>query len=111
MAYTPAVTPGEGRSYGGTRQVNFDPVSRVAGALAFNTTIDHDRGEVTDASALGTIFRGYENILQGRDPSDAIFVSSRICGACGSSHSAAAAAALEMALDIQAPPMAVATRN
>ena len=78
------------------------------GALAFNTTIDHDRGEVTDASALATIFRGYENILEGRDPSDAIFVSSRICGACGSSHAAAAASALEMALDIQAPPMAVA---
>jgi hydrogenase large subunit len=111
MAYTPAVTPGEGRSYGGTRQVNFDPVSRVAGGLAFNTTIDHDRGEVTDASALATIFRGYENILQGRDPNDAIFISSRICGACGSSHSAAAASALEMALDIQAPPMAVAARN
>jgi hydrogenase large subunit len=111
MAYTPATTPGEGRSYGGTRQVNFDPVSRVSGGLAFNTTIDHDRGEVTDASALVTLFRGYENILEGRDPRDAIFISSRVCGACGSSHAATSASALEMALDIQAPPMALSTRN
>ncbi|MFN2521631.1 MAG: cytochrome C, partial [Candidatus Limnocylindria bacterium] len=65
--------------------MNFEPVVRVAGALAFRTTIDHDRREVVDASALATLFRGYENVLVGRDPVDAIFVASRICGACGSS--------------------------
>jgi hydrogenase large subunit len=111
MAYTPATTPGESRGFGGTRQVNFEPVVRVAGALGLRTTIDHDRQEVTDASALATLFRGYENVLEGRDPRDAIFVASRICGACGSSHAVAAAQALEMAFDIQTPPMAVATRN
>ncbi len=111
MAYTPATTPSEGRGLSGTRQVNFDPVTRVAGGLALRTTIDHDRREVVDASALATLFRGYETILQGRDPRDAIFIASRICGACGSSHAAAAASALEMAFDIQAPPMAVAARN
>lgn len=111
MAYTPAPTRSEGRGFSGTREVNFDPVVRVAGALAFHTTIDHDRREVVDASALATLFRGYENILQGRDPRDAIFVASRICGACGSSHAATASSALEMAFDLQTPPMAVATRN
>lgn len=111
MAYTPATVPSRGAALSGTRQVNFDPVARVCGALAFQTTIDHDRREVTDASALATMFRGYENVLVGRDPRDAIFVASRVCGACGSSHAAAAASALEMAFDLQAPPMVVAARN
>src|SRR5687768_3731645 len=110
MAYTPATTT-QGQGFGGTRQVSFEPVVRVAGALGMRATIDHDRQEVTDASALATLFRGYENVLEGRDARDAIFVASRICGACGSSHAVAASQALEMAFDIQTPPMTTATRN
>jgi len=111
MRFTPAPTPTAAQPVGGTRHVDFDPVTRVAGGLAFHTVIDHDRREVVESAAKATLFRGYENILQGRDPRDAIFVSSRACGACGSSHAAASASALEMALDIPTPPMAIAIRN
>ena len=93
------------------RQVDFDPVSRVAGPLAFHTVLDLENREVVEASSMPNIFRGYELVLEGRDPRDAIFVSSRACGVCGSAHAPTAASAIEMAFGIQPPPMAVTIRN
>ncbi len=92
-------------------RVDFDPVTRVAGALSFQTTVDLDSRRVLDASALATMFRGYEVILEGRDPRDAIFVSSRACGVCGGVHATASALACEMAFGIQPPPMGIVARN
>lgn len=99
------------RTAGETRHVDLDPVTGVAGAggLSFRMAIDGDR--VDDAYALATLYRGYEVILQGRDPRDAIFVSSRACGACGGVHPTASALACEMAFGIQAPPMGIVARN
>ncbi len=99
------------RTAGEARRVDFDPVTRVAGALAFQTTVDVDGGRVLEASAIATMFRGYEVILEGRDPRDAIFVSSRACGVCGGVHATASALALEMAFGIQPPPMGIVARN
>lgn len=99
------------RTAGDTRRVDFDPVTRVAGALAFQTTVDVEGGQVLGAYALATLFRGYEVILEGRDPRDAIFVSSRACGVCGGAHATASALALEMAFGIQPPPMGILARN
>jgi len=96
---------------GGARTVDFDPVSRVGGLLSFRTNVDLENGRVLEASAMATLFRGYENILQGRDPRDAIFISSRACGVCGGVHPTASALALEMAFGIQPPPMGIAGRN
>jgi len=101
------------RTAGETRHVDFDPVTRVAGSggLSFRTAIDFEGGRVLDAHALATLYRGYEVILQGRDPRDAIFISSRACGACGGVHSTASALACEMAFGIQPPPMGIVGRN
>ncbi|MBA3301306.1 MAG: nickel-dependent hydrogenase large subunit [Thermoleophilaceae bacterium] len=96
---------------GGSQRADFDPVTRVAGALAFQTSVDLDQGRVLDASAVATLFRGYEVILEGRDPRDAIFISSRACGVCGGVHATASALACEMAFGIQPPPMGIAARN
>ena len=93
------------------QRVDFDPVTRVAGALSFQTTVDVEGGRVLEASAVATLFRGYEVILEGRDPRDAIFVSSRACGVCGGVHATASALALEMAFGIQPPPMGIVVRN
>jgi hydrogenase large subunit len=60
---------------------------------------------------MATLFRGYEIILQGRDPRDAIFISSRACGVCGGVHSNAAAEAIEMAFGVAPPPMGTIVRN
>ena len=96
---------------GHIRQVDFDPVTRVAGALAFHTVVDLDSRQVLETDSMATLFRGYEVILKGRDPRDAIFISSRACGVCGGVHSTTAALALEMAFGVAPPPMGTVARN
>src|SRR5687767_9948217 len=61
---------------GHLKEVNFDPVTRVAGALAFHSITDLANRRVVETNAVATLFRGYEVILKGRDPRDAIFISS-----------------------------------
>jgi hydrogenase large subunit len=96
---------------GHVRRVDFDPVTRVAGALAFHTVVDLENRQVLETDSMATLFRGYEVILKGRDPRDAIFISSRACGVCGGVHSTTAALALEMAFGIHPPPMGTVARN
>jgi hydrogenase large subunit len=96
---------------GHIRQVDFDPVTRVAGALAFHTVVDLESRQVMETNSMATLFRGYEVILKGRDPRDAIFISSRACGVCGGVHSTASTLALEMAFGIYPPPMGIVARN
>jgi hydrogenase large subunit len=91
--------------------VDFDPVTRVAGALAFHTTVDLAARRVVDTNSMATLFRGYEVILRGRDPRDAAFISSRACGVCGGVHSTASALSVEMALGIKPPPTGILVRN
>ncbi len=99
------------QSAGHRQRVDFDPVSRVAGGLALRTTVDTERGAVVEASALATQYRGYEEILEGRDPRDAIFISSRACGVCGGAHAKTSALACEMAFGTAPPPMGIVSRN
>jgi hydrogenase large subunit len=96
---------------GRTLTVDFDPVTRVPGPLAFHTAVDPDNRQVLEAASMATLFRGYEVILQGRDPRDAVFISSRACGVCGGVHSTASALALEMAFGIHPPPFGIVARN
>ena len=78
------------RKNGQISDVDFDPVTRVAGALAFHSTVNLKDRKVVDTASMATLFRGYEVILRGRDPRDAAFISSRACGVCGGVHSTAA---------------------
>lgn len=96
---------------GHIKDVSIDPVTRVAGALAFHAVVDLEARKVEDAHAVATLFRGYEIILRGRDPRDAIFISSRACGVCGGVHSNAAAEAIEMAFGVAPPPLGTIMRN
>ncbi len=96
---------------GHIKDINMDPVTRVAGALAVHITADLEKGEHLDARAQATLFRGYEVILMGRDPRDAIFISSRACGVCGGVHSHCSAYAIEMAMGLAPPPMGTVVRN
>src|SRR5579859_3148292 len=96
---------------GHIKDIIIDPVTRVAGALAFHSVVDLENRTVHDAHSMATLFRGYEIILKGRDPRDAIFISSRACGVCGGVHANCAAEAIEMAFGIQPPPMGVVVRN
>jgi hydrogenase large subunit len=93
------------------KSVDFDPVTRVAGALAFHSVVDLQNKKILSANSMATIFRGYEIVLQGRDPRDAIYISSRACGVCGGVHATVSALAIEMAYGIQPPPMGIVVRN
>ncbi len=96
---------------GHIKDLNMDPVTRVAGALAVHVTADLQDGRYLDSHAQATLFRGYEVILMGRDPRDAIFVASRACGVCGGVHAHAAAYAIEQAMGIAPPPLGTVVRN
>jgi hydrogenase large subunit len=96
---------------GHIKDLNMDPVTRIAGALAVHVTADLQKKSYLDSHAQATLFRGYEVILMGRDPRDAIFVSSRACGVCGGVHAHAAAYAIEQAMGICPPPLGTVVRN
>src|SRR5262245_41226688 len=64
------------------RSFSAGPVNRVSGALDFHAVIDFDKHKSLDARAGATLFRGYELILNDREPSDAIHIASRVCGLC-----------------------------
>ena len=96
---------------GHIKEISIDPVTRVAGALAFHSVVDLENRTVQDAHSMATLFRGYEVILKGRDPRDAIYISSRACGVCGGVHANAAAEAIEMAFGVAPPPMGIVIRN
>jgi hydrogenase large subunit len=93
------------------RNIDYDPVTRVAGALAFHSVVDLQDKKVLSTNSMATLFRGYEVILKGRDPRDAAYISSRACGVCGGVHATTAALAIEMALGIKPPPLGIVMRN
>jgi hydrogenase large subunit len=86
-----------------------DPVTRVSGHLRLE--VDVADGAVRDAWAAGTMFRGVERLLLGRDPRDAWLLAQRICGSCTGVHALASVRAVENALDITIPPNARLVRN
>ncbi|MFP3879813.1 MAG: nickel-dependent hydrogenase large subunit [Dehalococcoidia bacterium] len=79
-------------------KIVIDPVTRIEGHLRIETTVEN--GVVKDARATGNLFRGFEIILQGRDPRDAQVITQRICGVCPQSHGIAAALSLDSAFGI-----------
>jgi hydrogenase large subunit len=81
---------------------SIDPITRIEGHLKVEVKIDTLNGvqQVVDAFATGTLFRGFEKILEGRDPRDASLITSRICGVCPTSHNMAAVLALDAALGV-----------
>jgi hydrogenase large subunit len=93
------------------KNVDYDPVTRVAGALAFHSVVDLEQKKVISSNSMATLFRGYEIILKGRDPLDAAYISSRACGVCGGVHATVSALAIEMALGLKPPPLAIVMRN
>ena len=73
-----------------------DPITRLEGHLKISVTLDATNN-VTAAEATGNLYRGFENMLVGRVPSDAAFLTQRICGVCPVSHAIASSKATEQA--------------
>ena len=88
-----------------------DPVTRIEGHMGVHIVVDTDERRVVEAHSYATMFRGFEIILKGRDPADAVFITPRICGVCSVPHALASAMACDMALKASPPPLAVELRN
>jgi hydrogenase large subunit len=86
-----------------------DPVTRIEGHLRIEA--EFDGSVITRASSSGTMVRGIEIILKGRDPRDAWAFAQRICGVCTLVHGIASVRAVEDALSIAIPPNAELIRN
>ena len=91
-------------------RVVVDPVTRIEGHLRIEAETDND-GVITRASSSGTMMRGIELVLNGRDPRDAWAFTQRFCGVCTVVHSIASVRAVEYALGYEIPPNAQIIRN
>ncbi|MCE5267772.1 MAG: nickel-dependent hydrogenase large subunit [Planctomycetaceae bacterium] len=87
-------------------EMSWDPITRVVGSLGIHTKIDFERRAVAECYATSSIFRGYSIFMQGKDPRDAHFISSRICGICGDNHATCSVYAQNMAFGVRPPSMA-----
>ena len=87
-------------------EMNWDPITRIVGSLGIFTKIDFENREVAECYSTSSIFRGYSIFMKGKDPRDAHFITSRICGICGDNHATCAVYAQNMAFGIKPPPMA-----
>jgi len=80
------------------KTIKIDPVTRIEGHMAIEAVVDD--GIVKDAKSAGTLFRGFEIILQGRDPRDANRLTQRICGVCPTAHATASALCIDEAFGL-----------
>ena len=90
-------------------RVVVDPVTRIEGHLRIEAVVEN--GVITDAFSAGTMVRGLEKILMGRDPRDAWAITERVCGVCTTVHALASVRSVEDALGITVPPTAELIRN
>jgi hydrogenase large subunit len=90
-------------------RVVVDPVTRIEGHLRIEAVVEN--GVITDAFSSGTMVRGLEKILQGRDPRDAWAITERVCGVCTTVHALTSVRAVENAIGIAVPPTAELIRN
>ena len=91
------------------KKITIDPVTRIEGHLKIDVEIEN--GKVKDAWSSGTMARGIEVLLQGKDPRDASYVTSRICGVCYSVHQLCSAYALDDAFGANVPVGGTLLRN
>jgi len=91
------------------KRIVIDPITRIEGHLRIDCEVDG--GRVTDAWASGTMWRGVEQILLGRDPRDAWAITQRFCGVCTTVHAIASVRAVENALGMSVPKNAQYIRN
>ncbi len=92
------------------KKVVVDPVTRIEGHLRMQAVLD-ENNVIVDAMSTGTMWRGLEVILKGRDPRDAWAFVERICGVCTGIHALSAVRAVEDALGIKIPKNANIIRN
>ena len=90
----------------GIVEMNWDPITRIVGSLGIYTKIDFSQRKVIECHSTSSIFRGYSIFMKNKDPRDAHFITSRICGICGDNHATCSVYAQNMAYGVRPPHLA-----
>jgi hydrogenase large subunit len=90
----------------GVVEMNWDPITRIVGSLGIYTKIDFKQRKVIECHSTSSIFRGYSIFMKNKDPRDAHFITSRICGICGDNHATCSVYAQNMAYGVRPPHLA-----
>jgi hypothetical protein len=105
-----AIRDVEGRTGGSSEktsgqliEMNWDPITRIVGSLGIYTKLDFQNRRVAECRSTSSIFRGYSVFMKGKDPRDAHFITSRICGICGDNHATCSVYAQNMAYGVRPP--------
>jgi hydrogenase large subunit len=86
-------------------EMSWDPITRIVGSLGIFTKIDFENKQVAECYSTSSIFRGYSIFMRGKDPRDAHFITSRICGICGDNHATCACYTQNMAFGVKPPAL------
>ncbi len=84
-------------------EMAWDPITRIVGSLGIYTKIDFAAKRVAECHSTSSIFRGYSIFMKGKDPRDAHFITSRICGICGDNHATCSVYNQNMAYGVRPP--------
>jgi hydrogenase large subunit len=87
----------------GLTEMAWDPITRIVGSLGIYTKIDFKQKIVAECHSTSSIFRGYSIFMKGKDPRDAHFITSRICGICGDNHATCSVYNQNMAYGVRPP--------
>lgn len=79
------------------KRVMFSPVTRLSGLLSVEIEVENNK--IREANASSTMFRGYEWIMRGREITDAVYLTQRVCGICSLAHGAVASYLLDEVFD------------
>ena len=91
------------------QRIIVDPITRIEGHLKIEVEVEN--GIVTNAWSSGNMARGFEVLLQDKDPRDAPYICSRVCGVCEGVHTIASAFALDHAFEVEVPEAGRIMRN
>jgi hydrogenase large subunit len=89
----------------GLVEMAWDPITRIVGSLGIYTKIDFAQKKVVECHSTSSIFRGYSIFMKEKDPRDAHFITSRICGICGDNHATCSCYAQNMAYGVHPPAL------
>jgi len=96
-------TSKKGSSKSDVVSMSWDPITRIVGSLGIYADVNFKTKTVEECHSTSSIFRGYSLFMKGKDPRDAHFITSRICGICGDNHATCSVYNQNMAYGI-APP-------
>lgn len=90
-------------------RITIEPITRISGPLSIEVEIE--KNKIIDVKSRGVLFRGFESMLEGRPPLDAVYFTERICGICSTAHGVVASLALEDALKVKPDENGVRIRD